>query len=204
MKPRQDFDLCVINVVERVRRCAFYREEKNRFQTNIQKKIRNYRVDCREHMGRLHFTFMQSLATQFPEFQSFAKRISPNFLSIWHSMFLKQVVEISNMHLYVNFKKKIIGLVFTLQLCGWNFENYQHQFDHIIATTQATKNCKTLNLNSTLKFDQHCDSWDWNLENFENSFDLVDVELFWLLSANDFFSWSTSLSRVLFRLYIWT
>ena len=38
---------------------------------------------------------------------------------------------------------------------------------------------------------QHWDSWDWNFENFEKSFDLVDVLVFWLFSARDFLSWST-------------
>ena len=135
MKPRQDFDLCVINVVERVCWCAFYREKKNWIQTNIQKKIWNYRFDCREHMARLHFTSMQSLATQFPEFLSFAKQISPNVRSIWHNMFWKKWLKKQKEWTFLNNA--------TLALEFWQ---YKHKFDHTNATTQATKELNNFEL----------------------------------------------------------
>ena len=71
--------------------------------------------------------------------------------------------------------------------CDWNFEEEQNSFART-GILKTGKQIKDL-------FHQHCDSWDWNFENFENNFDLVEVELFWLLSAKDFFSWSTCKSK---------
>ena len=71
--------------------------------------------------------------------------------------------------------------------CDWNFEEEQNSFART-GILKTGKQIKDL-------FNQHCDSWDWNFENFENNFDLVEVELFWLLSAKDFFSWSTCKSK---------
>ena len=97
----------------------------------------------------------------------------------------------------------------------WNFEEEQNIFARtgILKTGKQIKelfnqHCDSCdwnleNFENNLDLDdvklfwrnQHCDSWDWNFENFENNFDLVEVELFWLLSAKDFFSWSTCKSK---------
>ena len=148
-------------------------------------------------MARLHFTFMQSLATQFTEFQH--SQISLNSLSIWQNTLLSGLLRFQIWHFFWHFTYKLeiletrnIALThpinilkkLALRFVGLEFWKLWKQL--------RLGRCRTL----LTAFSQRL----LQLINLEK----IYVFFYLLLNSCIYISATTSLSRVLFLLYICT